>query len=139
MAVRIRLQRHGRKKHPVYHVVVAHNEAPRDGRFIEKLGVYDPTTIPAMVDIRNDRALYWLQQGAQPTPTARRLLSVSGVLFQKHLQRGIRLGVLTQEAADAQWARWLEQSRQKREEAARREMARRKKRKKGDTTAAAAT
>ncbi len=139
MAVRIRLQRHGRIKHPVYHVVVAHHQAPRDGRFIEKLGVYDPTTVPATVDIRTDRALYWLQRGAIPTPTTRHLLSVSGVLFQKHLQRGIRLGVLTQEAADAQWARWLEQSRQKREEAARREKAKRKKRKKGDTTAAAAT
>ncbi|MCS6917102.1 MAG: 30S ribosomal protein S16 [Chitinophagales bacterium] len=108
MAVRLRLQRHGRKGHPVYHIVAASAQAARDGRFIEKLGYYDPTLDPAVLEVNRDRALQWLHDGAKPTPTVRRLLSTAGVLYYKHLQRGIALGVLTQELADEKWNKWLE-------------------------------
>jgi len=93
MAVKIRLQRHGSKKRPFYFIVVANTTAPRDGKFIEKLGTYNPLTVPATVRVDRERSLHWLQKGAQPTNTCRRILSFKGVLFLKHLMRGVTLGL----------------------------------------------
>jgi small subunit ribosomal protein S16 len=105
--VRIRLARRGRRKLAVYDVVVADARAPRDGRFIEKLGTYNPQTVPAKVDVNADRAFHWLMQGAQPSDTVRTLLSDLGVLLRKHLQIGVIKGAITQEQADAKLAEWL--------------------------------
>lgn len=99
----------GRKKAPFYHIVIADSRSPRDGRFIEKIGTYNPTTIPASIDIVNDAALSWLEKGAIPTDTVRKILSYKGILFRKHLLRGVKKGVLTQEQADAKWAQWQEE------------------------------
>jgi small subunit ribosomal protein S16 len=107
MAVRIRLQRRGRKKRPFYHIVVADERAPRDGRFIEKLGTYNPMTKPATIDLDRDRAFDWLMKGAQPSDTARAILRFKGVLYKKHLQRGVSKGALTQEQADEMYAQWI--------------------------------
>lgn len=96
----------GRKKAPFYHIVIADSRSPRDGRFIEKIGVYNPTTVPATIDISADKALTWLQNGAQPTDTVHKILSYKGVLFHKHLLRGVSKGVLTQDAADSKWSEW---------------------------------
>jgi small subunit ribosomal protein S16 len=101
MAVRLRLQRHGRKKQPFYHIVVADQRSPRDGRFIEKVGTYNPMTKPATIDLDRDRAFEWLMQGAQPSDTVRAILKFKGVLYRKHLQRGVRKGAMTQEQADS--------------------------------------
>lgn len=101
----------GRKKRPFYHIVVADSRSPRDGKFIEKLGTYDPTTIPATIDVNKDKALAWLQHGAQTTPTLRKILSFKGVLYHKHLLRGVKKGVLTQEMADGKWQQWEEKHR----------------------------
>lgn len=101
----------GRKKRPFYHIVAADSRSPRDGKFIEKIGTYDPTTIPATIDINKDRALDWLQKGAQPTPTMHKILSFKGVLYHKHLLRGVKKGVLTQEMADSKWQQWEEKHR----------------------------
>jgi small subunit ribosomal protein S16 len=106
MSVKIRLQRHGSKKRPFYFIVVANSVSPRDGKFIEKLGTYNPLTIPATVRIDRDRALYWMQEGAQPTNTCRRILSFKGVLFLKHLMRGVGLGLFDQEAAMEKFEKW---------------------------------
>jgi small subunit ribosomal protein S16 len=106
MAVKIRLARRGRNKMPIYDIVVADARAPRDGRFIEKLGQYNPHATPAIVTLKNDRALYWLQVGAQPTDTTRKILSVNGVMFKKHLQIGVDKGAITQEQADAKFETW---------------------------------
>ena len=111
MAVKLRLQRHGRKKLPFYHIVVADSRSPRDGKFIKKIGTYDPTTIPATIDIDKDAALNWLQKGAQATPTLHKILSFKGVLYHKHLLRGVKKGVLTQEMADTKWQQWEEKHR----------------------------
>ena len=100
MPVKIRLQRVGRKKAPFYHIVIADSRSPRDGKFIEKIGTYNPTTVPALIDINKDKALDWLQKGAQSSDTVHKILSYKGVLFHKHLLRGVKKGVLTQEAAD---------------------------------------
>jgi len=108
MAVKIRLQRKGRTKRPFYHIVIADSRSPRDGKFIEKIGTYDPTTIPATIDINKDKALDWLQKGAQSTPTMHKILSFKGVLYHKHLLRGVKKGVLTQEMADTKWNQWEE-------------------------------
>src|SRR6185436_10701265 len=108
MAVKIRLQRMGRKKRPFYHIVIADARSPRDGKFIEKIGTYDPTTIPATIDISKDKALDWLQKGAQPTPTLHKILSFKGVLYRKHLLRGVKKSVITQEMADSKWVEWEE-------------------------------
>lgn len=108
MAVKIRLQRKGRKKAPFYHIVVADARSPRDGRFIEKLGIYNPITKPAIVELDRDKAFDWLMQGAQPTDTVNAILRYKGVLHRKHLQRGVTKGALTQEQADSQYASWLE-------------------------------
>lgn len=108
MPVKIRLQRKGRKKQPFYHIVVADSRAPRDGRFIEKLGVYNPMTKPATIDIDRNRAYEWLTKGAQPTDTVRAMLRFKGVLYRKHLMRGVKKGALTQEQADAKWQAWID-------------------------------
>lgn len=107
MAVKIRLARKGRNKMPVYDIVVADARAPRDGRFIEKLGQYNPHSTPASINLKADRALYWLQVGAQPTDTTRKILSVNGVMLKKHLQIGVEKGAITQEQADIKFEAWL--------------------------------
>ncbi|MCA0362881.1 MAG: 30S ribosomal protein S16 [Spirosomataceae bacterium] len=107
MAVKIRLARRGRKKMPIYDIVVADSKSPRDGRFIEKLGQYNPHTTPASISLKSERALYWLQVGAQPTDTTRKILSVNGVMLKKHLQIGVTKGAITQEQADAKYEAWL--------------------------------
>jgi small subunit ribosomal protein S16 len=109
MAVKIRLARHGKKNHAYFHIVVADSRAPRDGRLIETLGTYNPNTDPATINLDQERALYWITTGAQPTLTARRLLSYKGVLLKKHLQEGIAKGALTQEQADAKWEAWMQE------------------------------
>ena len=106
MAVKIRLQRHGKKNFAFFHIVVADSRAPRDGRFIEQLGSYNPNTNPATIILNGDKALAWLNVGAQPTLTARRILSYEGVLLRKHLQGGVAKGALTEEQAAAKYAAW---------------------------------
>jgi small subunit ribosomal protein S16 len=107
MAVKIRLARRGRKKMAIYDVVVADARAPRDGRFIEKIGSYNPNTDPATIHINNDRALKWLLNGAQPTDTVKAMLSYRGVMLKKHLQIGVQKGAITQEQADEKFQAWL--------------------------------
>src|SRR5690606_2214204 len=99
MAVKIRLQRHGGKGRPLYFIVVAHSSARRDGKFIEKLGTYNPLTQPATITLNREKALEWLNKGAQPTNTAKRILSFKGVLYLKHLMRGVSLGLSNEEEA----------------------------------------
>lgn len=108
MAVKIRLARRGRKKMAIYDIVVADARSPRDGRFIEKLGQYNPNTTPAGVTLKTDRALYWLQVGAEPTDTTRKILSVNGVMLKKHLQIGVDKGAITQEQADSKFDAWVD-------------------------------
>jgi small subunit ribosomal protein S16 len=107
MAVRIRLARRGRKKRAIYDVVVADARAPRDGKFIEKLGSFNPNSNPPLIDINVDRALNWVMNGAQPSETTKKLLSVKGVMLKKHLQVGVNKGAITQEVADAKFGAWL--------------------------------
>ena len=109
MATKIRLARHGRKGRPFYHVVIADSRAPRDGRYIEKIGTYDPNTNPATIDLKFDRALYWLQVGAQPTDTASRILSYKGVLLKKHLLEGVKKGAFDEAAAEAKFEAWMKE------------------------------
>jgi small subunit ribosomal protein S16 len=106
MSVKIRLQRHGSKKRPFYFIVVANTTAPRDGKFIEKLGTYNPLTVPATIRLNRERSLYWLQKGAEPTNTCRRILSFKGVLFLKHLYRGITLGLFDENTAMEKFETW---------------------------------
>ncbi len=106
MSVKIRLQRHGSKKRPFYFIVVANSTSPRDGKFIEKLGTYNPLTIPASVTLDRDRSLYWLNEGAQPTNTCRRILSFKGVLYLKHLLRGVGLGLFDEQMARQKFEEW---------------------------------
>ena len=106
MSVKIRLQRHGSKKRPFYFIVVASTTAPRDGKFIEKLGTYNPLTVPATVRISRERSLHWLDKGAQPTNTCRRILSFKGVLFMKHLMRGVSLGLFDEATAMEKFEKW---------------------------------
>ena len=108
MATKIRLQRFGKKGKPFYHVVVADARAPRDGKFIERLGSYNPNTNPATIDINFEKALDWVNKGAQPTDTCRAILSYKGVLYKKHLEGGVKKGALTAEQAEAKFAEWLE-------------------------------
>jgi small subunit ribosomal protein S16 len=108
MPVKIRLQRHGKKGKPFYWVVAADARAKRDGRYLEKIGTYNPNTNPATVEIDLDSAVKWLGNGAQPTDTARTLLSYRGALLKHHLQGGVSKGALTQEDADAKFEAWLE-------------------------------
>ena len=116
MAVKIRLARHGRKKRVIYDIVVADSRSPRDGRFIEKLGQYNPNSTPAGIDLKGERALYWLMNGAQPTDTTRKILSVKGLMFQKHLQVGVVKGAISQEEADKKFEEWLEAKAKARDE-----------------------
>ena len=109
MPTKIRLQRHGKKRFAFYHVVVADSRAPRDGKFIEKLGTYNPNTNPATIDIDFDRSLHWVKTGAQPTETCKALLSYKGVIHKNHLDKGVLKGALTQEQADKKFAAWLEE------------------------------
>ncbi|MEM8583261.1 MAG: 30S ribosomal protein S16 [Bacteroidota bacterium] len=113
MPVKIRLQRHGRRKRPFYHIVVADSRAPRDGRFIEKLGTYNPMTVPATIDLDRMAAYDWLTKGAQPTDTARAILRFKGVLYYKHLMRGVKKGALTQEQADVKFQEFISQKDEK--------------------------
>ena len=109
MAVKLRLQRFGRKGRPFYHIVAADSRAPRDGKYIERIGSYNPITIPATIELDSDKAFDWLDKGAQPTNTVKAILSYKGVLYRKHLQRGVKKGALTQEQADANLAKWIEE------------------------------
>lgn len=106
MAVKMRLQRHGSKKRPFYFIVVADSRSPRDGKFIQKLGTYNPLTVPATIQIDRQKALDWLHKGAQPTDTVRRILSFKGVLYLKHLLRGVSLGLFDEAAAMEKFTKW---------------------------------
>ena len=108
MSVKIRLQRHGKKGKPFFHIVVADARARRDGKFIEKLGTYNPVVNPAIIELNVDAAVKWLDNGAQPTDTARAILSYKGVLYKKHLQGGVAKGAFDQATADSKFATWLE-------------------------------
>jgi len=108
MPVKIRLQRHGKKGKPFFHIVVADSRARRDGRFIEKLGTYNPITNPATIDLNVDAAVQWLNNGAQPTDTARAILSYKGALYKKHLQGGVAKGAFDEAEAEKRFNAWLE-------------------------------
>lgn len=123
MSVKIRLQRHGSKKRPFYFIVAASTTAPRDGKFIEKLGTYNPLTVPATIRVNRERSLHWLDKGAQPTNTCRRILSFKGVLYLKHLMRGVSLGLFNESTAMEKFENW---NGQHEELVARREEAHRK-------------
>jgi small subunit ribosomal protein S16 len=107
MPVKIRLQRKGRRKRPFYHIVIADARAPRDGKFIEKIGTYNPMTVPATIELNREVAYDWLMKGAQPTDTVRAILRFKGVLYRKHLQRGVAKGALSQEEADSKFEDWI--------------------------------
>ncbi len=106
MAAKIRLQRHGSKKRPFYFIVVADARSPRDGKFIQKLGTYNPLTIPATIELDRQKALEWLNKGATPTDTVRRILSFKGVLYLKHLLRGVKLGLFDEATAMQKFTTW---------------------------------
>jgi small subunit ribosomal protein S16 len=107
MATRIRLQRHGRKGRPIFNIVVADSRAKRDGKFIEDLGQYNPNTNPATIDLNFERALEWMMNGAEPSNTARAILSYKGVLMKKHLLEGVKKGALTAEQVEERFTKWL--------------------------------
>ncbi len=109
MPTRIRLQRHGRKSKPFFHIVVADGRAKRDGRFIEKLGTYNPNTNPATINLDFERAAHWVSTGAQPSDTAKAILSYKGVMMYDHLMRGVTKGALTEEQAKAKFDKWMEE------------------------------
>lgn len=109
MPTKIRLQRHGKKAYAFFHIVVSDGRAPRDGKFIEKIGTYNPNTNPATIDIDMDSAFNWIKNGAQPTDTCRAILSYKGVMMRHHLHRGVEKGALTQEQADAKLAKWMDE------------------------------
>lgn len=113
MAVKIRLTRRGRKKQAMYDVIVADARSPRDGRFIEKIGTYNPNTNPASINIDDIKALDWVMKGAQPTDTVKAMLSYRGIMMKKHLQIGVNKGAITQEDADKKFELWLEQKNNK--------------------------
>ena len=106
MATKIRLQRHGRKSYAFYSIVIADVRAPRDGKFTEKIGTYNPNTNPATVDLKFDRALYWVECGAQPTDTVRNILSGEGVYLMKHLRTGVKKGAFDEATAEAKFSAW---------------------------------
>lgn len=108
MSVKIRLARHGRKGYAFYHIVVANSRAPRDGKYIERIGSYNPNTTPATVDIDVEKAIQWLNNGAQPTDTCRNILSKEGVLLKKHLQGGVKKGAFDEATAEAKFNAWKE-------------------------------
>ncbi|MEZ4908501.1 MAG: 30S ribosomal protein S16 [Saprospiraceae bacterium] len=107
MAVKIRLARRGRKKKPFYHIIVADARSPRDGRFIEKIGIYNPLTVPATIEVDNEKAFDWLMKGAQPTDTAKAILRYKGVLYKMHLAKGVKKGAFSQEVADKKYAEFI--------------------------------
>lgn len=109
MATKVRLQRHGKKGKPFYHIVAADARSKRDGKFIEKLGTYNPCTNPATIELDLERAFYWISVGAEPTDTARALLSYKGVMYKQHLAKGVTKGAFSQEEADKKFATWLEE------------------------------
>ena len=109
MSVKIRLQRHGKKGKPFYWIVAADARAKRDGKYLEKIGTYNPNVNPAEINLDVDGAVKWLQNGAQPTDTAKAILSYKGAMLKNHLAGGVRKGALTQEQADAKFAAWLEE------------------------------
>jgi small subunit ribosomal protein S16 len=113
MPTKIRLQRRGRKAKPFYHIVIADGRAPRDGKFIEKIGTYNPITEPADIQLNFDRALYWLQSGAQPTDTVKTILSYKGVTYKHHLLKGVKKGAHTEEQAEAKFKAWLSEKEEK--------------------------
>jgi small subunit ribosomal protein S16 len=106
MPTKIRLQRKGKKGQPFYHIVIADGRAPREGRFIEKIGVYNPLSKPAEIDIEFNKALDWLQKGAQPTDTVKAILSYKGVMYKSHLLKGVKKGAMTLEEAEAKFEAW---------------------------------
>lgn len=113
MATKIRLLRRGRKKYARYDIVVADSRAPRDGKFIEKIGIFNPTGIPNITELNLDRAFHWIMSGAQPTDSARTILSKSGVMLKKHLQVGVNKGAITQEQADKKFQEWVDSKEKK--------------------------
>ena len=108
MAVKIRLQRHGRGKRPFYHIVASDSRARRDGKYIERIGEYNPLTSPATINLDVERAVDWLMKGAEPTDTVHAILKYKGAMYKKHLLRGVAKGALTQEAADKTFAEWVD-------------------------------
>jgi small subunit ribosomal protein S16 len=113
MAVKIRLAKKGRKKLAYYHIVVADSRSPRDGRYIEKIGVYNPVTDPATIELDFNRALDWLQNGAQPTDTCRAILSYKGVMLKKHLLEGVKKGAFDEAEAEKRFTEWMKQNEEK--------------------------
>ena len=109
MPVKLRLARHGRKKFAFYHIIAADGRAPRDGKFIEKLGIYNPNTDPATIELDFDKSLNWLEKGAQPTETVRAILSYKGVLMKRHLMTGVRKGAFSEEEAERKFAAWMKE------------------------------
>ena len=109
MPAKIRLQRHGKKGQPFYHIVIADGRSPRDGRFIEKIGTYNPLTEPAQINLKFDRALYWYTVGAVPTDTVRSLLSQKGVMLKYHLLQGVKKGAMTEEQAEVKFQNWMKE------------------------------
>lgn len=109
MPVKIRLQRHGRSKRPFYHIIVADSRNRRDGKFIERIGDYNPLTIPATINLDVDKAFEWIMNGAQPTNTVKKVLTFKGVLYKKHLQRGVAKGAFDQAEADKRFADWAQE------------------------------
>lgn len=109
MAAKIRLQRRGHKAYAFYSIVIADTRAPRDGKFIEKIGTFNPNTNPATIDLNFERALYWVMTGAEPTDTVRNILSREGVMLMKHLKGGVKKGAFTEEAAQAKFDAWKQQ------------------------------
>jgi small subunit ribosomal protein S16 len=130
MPTRIRLQRKGKKGKPFYHLVIADGRAPRDGKFIEKIGTYNPITNPATIELDFDRALYWLQVGAQPSDTARSILSREGVLMKDHLLRGVKKGALTENQVEEKFQSWLKEKSEKLEQSVKNDLMSEKDRKK---------
>ena len=128
MSVRIRLQRHGRKQSPLYHIVIADARSPRDGSFIERIGTYNPMTRPASIDIDRMKAYEWLKDGAQPTDTVRAILRFKGVLYYKHLQRGVGKGAMTPEDAEIKYRAWVDEKEARIEERVKATAAERKER-----------
>jgi len=109
MPARIRLQRHGKKGRPFYHIVIADGRAPRDGRCIERIGTYNPLTIPAIIELDFDKAIDWLNKGAQPSDTMRAILAYKGVLYKNHLLKGVKKGALTEKEAEDKFQQWLKE------------------------------
>jgi len=113
MPTKIRLQRKGKKGQPFYHIVIADGRAPREGRFIEKIGTYNPLTRPADIDIDFDKAISWLQTGAQPTDTVKAILAYKGVIYKNHLLKGVKKGALSAEQAEEKFSAWIKEKEEK--------------------------